>query len=88
MRENNALWEFPCRFPLKIIGERHEDFVTSVILIVQAHAPDFNENELVVRDSRQGRYVSLTATINATSRAQLDRLYLALTRHAMVKVVL
>lgn len=80
--------EFPCRFPLKIMGERHEAFVTTVIEVVRVHAPDLSEDDVVERASSTGRYQSVTITVTAISREQLDRIYLALTSHELVKVVL
>lgn len=82
------LIEFPCRFPLKIMGERHEAFVTTIIEVVRVHAPDLTEVDVVARESSGGRYQALTVTVTATSREQLDTIYLALTSHEMVKVVL
>jgi len=82
------LMEFPCRFPLKIMGERHEAFVSTVLEVVREFAPDVSEADAVLRESSSGRYHSVTLTVNATSRQQLDSIYLALTSHAMVKVVL
>lgn len=79
---------FPCRFPLKIIGEKQQGFIETLITLVRLHAPDLVEHDITSRDSANSRYLSVTVTINATSREQLDRLYLALTSHAMVKVVL
>lgn len=81
-------FEFPCRFPLKIMGERHEDFVNTLFEVVRVHAPDLAEHDVQLRESSGGRYLSLTITVTATSREQLDTIYLALTRHEMVKVVL
>jgi putative lipoic acid-binding regulatory protein len=82
------LIEFPCRFPLKIMGERHDAFVATIVEVVRVHAPDLGDEDVVLRASSSGRYQSLTVTVTATSRAQLDTIYLALTSHAMVKVVL
>jgi putative lipoic acid-binding regulatory protein len=82
------LIEFPCRFPLKVMGERHEAFITTVIEVVRVHAPDLTEQDVVARESSTGRYQAVTVTITATSRLQLDTIYLALTGHEMVKVVL
>jgi len=82
------IMEFPCRFPLKIMGERHEAFVTTVIEVVRVHAPDLSEDDVVERASSTGRYQSVTITVTAISREQLDRIYLALTSHELVKVVL
>lgn len=78
---------FPCRFPLKIMGARHDAFRTTMIEVVRAHAPDLTEQDVELRESTGGRYLSVTITVNATSRAQLDTIYLALTSHEMVKVV-
>ncbi|WP_028536450.1 HP0495 family protein [Paludibacterium yongneupense] len=86
--DRKDIMEFPCRFPLKVMGERHEAFAATIIEVVREHAPDLAEHDVVARDSSGGRYISLTVTVTAVSREQLDRIYLALTGHAMVKVVL
>lgn len=79
---------FPTPFPIKIMGRRESGFTTAVIGIVQKHAPDFQPGTLESRPSRQGKYVSLTATVNATSRGQLDALYRELCDHPSVVMVL
>jgi len=56
--------------------------------IVLRHAPDFDAKSMEMRASSKGGYLSLTCTIRATSKAQLDALYRELTAHPMVKVVL
>jgi putative lipoic acid-binding regulatory protein len=84
----DTLLEFPCDFPLKIMGERHDDFAQVVVEVVLRHAPDFDPATLGMRPSSGGRYISLTATIRATSKDQLDALYRELSGHPMVKVVL
>ena len=79
---------FPTPFPIKVMGSRVDDFAQAIVEVVQAHAPDFDAATLELRASRGGNYLSVTATINATSREQLDNLYRALTSHPLVKVVL
>jgi putative lipoic acid-binding regulatory protein len=79
---------FPTTFPIKVMGRRVDHFAQSVVDIVKAHAPDFDAATLELRASREGNYLSVTATINATSREQLDNLYRALTSHPLVKIVL
>lgn len=79
---------FPMAFPIKIMGEAREGFAQAMLEIVLRHAPDFDAASMEMRPSRAGRYLSLTCTIHATSRAQLDALYQALSAHPMVKVVL
>jgi len=83
-----SLLEFPCDFPLKVMGASGDDFAAAVIAVVRRHAPDFDEAGVEQRSSRQGSYVSLTCTVRATSRAQLDALYRELSAHPLVKVVL
>ena len=79
---------FPCTFPIKVMGRREDGFAQAVSEVVMRHAPDFHPVTMEMRSSKQGRYLSLTVTINARSREQLDGLYTELTRHPMVIMVL
>lgn len=79
---------FPMDFPIKIMGHNQLEFEPQIIAVVRTHAPDLDLGTVEVRQSRGGKYVSLTVTIRARSRAQLDAIYLDLTRHPLVKVVL
>jgi putative lipoic acid-binding regulatory protein len=88
MEEQQTLLEFPCDFPIKIMGETREDFAEAIVSLVQQHAPDFDAAQVEMRASSGGKYISLTCTVTATSRDQLDNLYRALTAHPWVKVVL
>ena len=83
-----TLLTFPCVFPIKVMGRREDGFAQSISEIVRRHAEDFHPGTLEMRTSRNGRYLSLTATINARSKAQLDALYSELTKHPMVMMVL
>ena len=84
----DSLIEYPCDFPIKVMGRRVDDFAQTVVSIVQKHAPDFDPSSLQMRPSRQGNYLGLTVTLHATSRAQLDALYTELSGHPLVAVVL
>jgi uncharacterized protein len=83
-----TLLEFPCDFPLKIMGANEADFAQTVAAIVARHAPDFDSASIEMRLSKAGNYMSLTCTVRAVSQVQLDALYRELTAHPMVKVVL
>lgn len=83
-----TLLSFPCDFPIKVMGRREDGFAQSILEIVQRHAEDFSAGTLEMRPSRNGRFLSLTATINARSKAQLDALYRELTKHPLVMMVL
>lgn len=85
---DETLLEFPCEFPLKVIGVRTDDFAQQIVAIVLAHAPDFRPETVTMRVSAGGAYLALTCTILARSEPQLDGLYRALTAHPAVKVVL
>jgi len=84
----DTLLEFPTDFPLKIMGATVDGFAQTVLEVVQRHAPDFDGNSMEMRPSKGGKYLSLTCTIRATSKPQLDALYIELSSHPMVKVVL
>jgi putative lipoic acid-binding regulatory protein len=79
---------FPCSFPIKVMGRTQDGFAQAVADVVCRHAPDFDPAALEMRSSKEGNWLSFTATINATSRAQLDDLYRELVAHPMVKMVL
>ncbi|MBL8434150.1 YbeD family protein [Zoogloea sp.] len=83
-----TLLEFPCEFPIKIMGARVDDFAQTVLEVVLRHAPDFDAAAMQMRPSSKGNYLSITCTVNATSQAQLDALYVELSSHPLVKVVL
>ena len=78
--------KYPCDFPIKIMGEKRDDFADTIADVIRLHDPLFDAATLGMRLS--SNYLSLTATVNATSREQLDNLYRALSSHPMVKVVL
>jgi putative lipoic acid-binding regulatory protein len=83
-----SLLEFPCDFPIKIMGKRADGFAQAVLETVLRHAPDFDAAAIEMRPSAKGNYLSLTCTIRAVSREQLDALYRELSAHPLVKVVL
>ena len=83
-----TLLEFPCDFPIKIMGTRTDDFAQTVVEIVLRHAPDFAAETVEMRVSSAGTYLSVTCTVRATSKTQLDGLYRELTRHPLVRMVL
>ena len=85
---SDSVLEFPCDFPIKIMGVAHDDFAQAIVMVVQSHAPDFDPATVEMRASGKGNYLALTCTIRATSREQLDQLYRDLVAHPYVKIVL
>ena len=86
--EKDSALTFPCVFPIKIMGRTQDGFAQAVSDVVRKHAPDFDPAALEMRASKEGNWLSVTASVNATSREQLDNLYRELVAHPMVKMVL
>jgi len=83
-----SLIEYPSAFPIKVMGANAGGFPEAMIEIARRFDPLLDESAVERRLSRAGNYLSLTVTITATSREQLDELYRTLSTHPMVKVVL
>ena len=86
--QDPPLIEYPCEFPIKIMGHTRAGFAQTMLEVISRHAPDFNGATLEMKASKHGNYLSITCVINATSRAQLDALYQELCDHPMVVMVL
>jgi putative lipoic acid-binding regulatory protein len=88
-----TLLKFPTAFPIKAMGrmkndESDESFAQVVLGVVLKHAPDFDANTVEMRPSKNGNFISVTATINAQSKAQIDAIYLELTGNPLVLMAL
>jgi len=83
-----TLLEFPCRFPIKMMGRDGERFRRAAIELVELHAGKIPDESIRVAASRKGNFLSITVTIDATSQAQLDRIYQALSDHDEILVAL
>ena len=79
---------FPTEFPIKVMGKTQPGFAQTMLELVLKHAPDYQADKMEMRASREGHYLSLTFTIRAESRAQLDALYWDISAHPMVKMAL
>ncbi|MDR2014058.1 MAG: DUF493 domain-containing protein [Azoarcus sp.] len=86
--ERTSLIEYPCDFPIKVMGVSAVELQQAVLETVSRHAPDFDPATTQIRTSGKGNYLSLTCTFRALSQAQVDALYRELTAHPLVKVVL
>lgn len=74
-----ALLEFPCRFPIKAMGRQNDEFEALVCGIVTRHAQLWPDEPIRSTPSKAGNFVSVTATVDAKSQAQLDAIYQELT---------
>ena len=77
--ETETLLEFPCRFPIKAFGKTGETLEIAVLEIVNRHVDDLAEDAVKMNASKNAKFTSITITINATSKQQIDNIYLDLT---------
>ena len=80
--------EFPCDYPIKVIGEAVPDFLEQVVAIVRTYDDSLTADRLTERDSRKGNYRSITMQVHVVSEAQLQPMFLELKAVAAVHMVL
>lgn len=85
---DGELFEFPCEFPIKVMGRDNEAFRSLTRAIVERHAGMLAGASITQRSSSRGKFLALTYTIEAQSRAQLDAIYQDLTDSGVVLVAL
>lgn len=88
MSQQDTVMEFPCDFPIKAMGLANGQFEARVVALVRKHAPDLGEGAVRTVDSKGGKYLSVTVTVRATSREQLDNIYRELTACEQVLMAL
>ena len=88
MTLSESLIEYPSDFAIKVMGLSQQGFAQAVMEVVVRHDPGFSTASMQARNSSGARYVSLTCTVRATSREQLDALYRELCDHPQVVMVL
>lgn len=86
--QHESLIEFPCEFPIKVMGLTDDHFGMEIIKTIQQYEPSFDASKIEMRGSSAGKYTSLTCTCYVESQAQLDDIYRALTSHPLTKYVL
>ena len=88
MTAGDDLFRFPCEFPIKVMGRDSEAFRSLTLAIVERHAGPLDAERISQRPSSKGKFLALTYTIEAQSRAQLDAIYQDLTSSGVVLVAL
>lgn len=80
--------QFPCLYPIKIVGKNNDQFEILAISIIKKHVPNLSENAISNRLSKNGTYRAMTVTIEATSQEQLDAIYRELSQEELVIMAL
>lgn len=83
-----SLIEYPCHFPIKVMGVNSPDFLPTMLALVHQCDPALDAAQVEQRPSKGGNYMGLTFTVWVTNRPQLDALYTSLSGHPLVKMVL
>ncbi|MBT3347675.1 MAG: DUF493 domain-containing protein [Thiotrichales bacterium] len=86
--DSEMLMKFPCEFLIKAMGKKQENFDGHIATLVRKHYPDFTEGAVKSRYSKDGNYISVTVTITATGKTQLDAIYQDLTDDPLVIMAL
>lgn len=84
MADNDELFDFPCRFPIKAVGRESEGFPAHVLELISVIVGPVSNDDVAIRPSSGGRFISVTITITAESRDQLDRIYQQLSASELV----
>jgi putative lipoic acid-binding regulatory protein len=87
MAEESAI-EFPCEFPIKMMGRDTPEFRVTARSLVEKHSGEVADEAVKEAQSRKGNFVSITVTITATSQQQLDAIYQDVTNHEDVLMAL
>ena len=77
--EEESLFDFPCEFPIKAMGKSGMTLEAAVMEIIHRHVEDLGEGAVKMNESKGGKFVSITITITAQSKAHLDGIYYELT---------
>lgn len=80
--------EFPCEYPIKVLGVAHPELHEHVLRVMDFHAPGFDRRDITIRDSSKGSWQSITVVITATGKPQLELIFAELKTSARVKMVL
>lgn len=80
--------EFPCQYPIKVIGTAGDDFAEVICEVVEKHAPGVDTTAVEIKDSKNGRFLSLRVVITATGQEQLEALHRDLKATGRVHMVL
>jgi len=88
MKNPSSLMQFPCDFPMKIIGKNHPRFQEDIMSIVHQHFPETAADAVRVQTSKNAKYLAVSVLLRVSEQSTLDALYIALTQHPDINMVL
>ena len=87
-KDDAPLIEFPCDYPIKVLGAADPALHQHVLQVMDTHAPGFDRRKITIRDSSKGKWQSITVIITATGKPQLEEIFAELKTSSRVKMVL
>ena len=87
-KDNAPLIEFPCDYPIKVLGSADPELHRHVLQVMDTYAPGFDRSKIAIRDSSKGKWQSITVVITATGKPQLEEIFAELKTSSRVKMVL
>jgi putative lipoic acid-binding regulatory protein len=88
MKKDQTLMTFPCDFQIKIIGKNSKTFAEEIIGIARKHFPDVADTAIQSQLSQEGNYMAISINLIVKDQLTLDSLYMELTKHPDIKMVL
>ncbi len=88
IEENSVTIEFPCEYPIKVMGKNVAEFSEVILDIIRRHAPDLRNENISFRTSRNNNYLAVNVIIYATGPQQLQALFDDLKATGLVSMVL
>ena len=85
---DETVLEFPCDFPIKMMGRDTPEFHSTARKLIEKHTGPIDDDTIQSAVSRNGRFVSITVTVNALSQQQLDDIYRDVTANESVLMAL
>ncbi len=88
MSEQQTLMTFPCDFQIKIIGSNTKSFAKDIVKIARKHFPEITDTEIEKKPSQNNNYLAISIMLHVKDQITLDALYMELTKHPDIKMVL
>ncbi|AIT08659.1 lipoate regulatory protein YbeD [Candidatus Francisella endociliophora] len=87
-KQQETFFEFPCEFPIKIMANPQKETVEAILNVFEKHVPNHDKIDFKTKESKTGKYISITAIFTADSKEQLDNIYKEISSHPEVHMVL
>ena len=80
--------KFPSNFPIKIIGNNNELFLTEIVDIICKYYPAIEKNSINTQTSKKSNYLAISALLYVYDQITIDALYKDLMQHPDTQMVL